>query len=63
MANEQLKNVIVIKTESGRVWKVDRVANSLTLYADETKYNANDSIGTLNIAELKSVAIEGGFFK
>ena len=55
MAATILTNIIAIESSNGRVYKLDRVAKQVTIYADATKYAADDSIGVLPQSEFKEI--------
>jgi len=55
MAAIILENVIVMKTSGGRVFKLNRVDNNVTIYANETQYQADNPIGSLPSSEFMEV--------
>ena len=50
-----LKNEIVMQSDSGRVYKLDRVAKTITVYANEAAYTANNPIGSLPSSEFVEI--------
>jgi hypothetical protein len=52
---EILSSTLVIKSSEGKVWKLDRETHSVTLYANETQYDADSSIGSLPLSEFIEV--------
>jgi len=50
-----LKNEIVMQFDSGRVYKLDRVAKTITVYANEAAYTASNPIGSLTSSEFVEI--------
>ena len=47
-----LQNKIAIKSSGGKVFLLDRVAKTVTIYAIETTYGTDDPVGTLPSSEM-----------
>ena len=56
MATTILVNEFVFVIDTGKVWKLDKIDKTVTLYANETQYNADNPVGTLALGELHEVA-------
>jgi hypothetical protein len=50
-----VENVLTIKSANGRYYKIDRIGKEVTIYANETKYNDDDAVGTLPMDEFIEV--------
>ena len=57
MATIIIEKGLVFSTETGKVWKVDLAESPATVevFADQTAYDAENSIGMLELNELKEV--------
>jgi hypothetical protein len=50
-----LENVIVLLSSTGKVWKVDRVDKTVTIYGSEALYAADNPVGSLPMSEFLEV--------
>lgn len=55
MSVTTISRIVVVRADSGRVYKLDKEADTMTMYSNETKFNADDSFGTIKAKEFKDV--------
>jgi len=50
-----IKRDLVFKTDSGKYWEIDKVNGTITLYANETNFNSQTPVGTMDLGEVIQV--------
>lgn len=55
MAATIIKNIIVMMSSGGKVFKLDRTANIVTIYANESQYESDNPVGSVPSSEFLEV--------
>lgn len=55
-----LEKNLVVRTSSGKVWKLEMDTRIVTLYANEVNYGTDTAVGTMDLSEFTEVY---GFLK
>jgi hypothetical protein len=55
MAATTLENVIVVKSTTGKIYKIDRVAKIVKIFIDETQYGLDNAVGQLPMSEFQEI--------
>lgn len=50
-----ISNKLVIESSSNKIWVIDKEAGTTTLYVNQTQYDADNPVGTIQTQEIREV--------
>lgn len=55
MPSTVLKSILTVKSSNGRVFEVNKITKVVRIFANETQYDADTSIGEMPMGELVEI--------